>query len=225
MLARTMIAGICCCVAASSALAAPCAGFTDVDDTVVGASFCRNVEWLKNRQVTLGCTSATLYCPSDFVTRLQMAAFMDRLGGALEPLFLESSQSGIFTAVNANSVVCQTPTYLVERHPRVATASAMLYHAAPTVQTVTARLVYSVNGGMTWQAFSDLVSLASNPAFAFATQSPVAAPTALGVGDSARFGIRTGDTFSSPTTTDAGCAITVRIDNRSGSSSPFDAQR
>src|SRR5438477_9827195 len=39
-------------------VAAPCAGFTDVADT---SGFCPNVEWLKNRQITLGCTSPTLY--------------------------------------------------------------------------------------------------------------------------------------------------------------------
>lgn len=57
-----VVAGIAFWMAASgAATAAPCAGFTDVDDTVVGASFCQNVEWLKNRQVTLGCTSVTLF--------------------------------------------------------------------------------------------------------------------------------------------------------------------
>ena len=53
-----------------AAQAAPCAGFTDVDDT---SPFCGNVTWLKNRGITLGCTSTTLFCPGDFVSRLQMA--------------------------------------------------------------------------------------------------------------------------------------------------------
>ena len=34
--------------------------------------------------MTLGCT-ATEYCPQNNVTRLQMAAFMNRLGNALTP--------------------------------------------------------------------------------------------------------------------------------------------
>ena len=72
---------------ASSAL--PCAGFTDVDDT---SPFCANVTWLKNRGITLGCTSATLYCPNDFVSRLQMAAFMNRLGDSLFPLTCAAGQ-------------------------------------------------------------------------------------------------------------------------------------
>jgi len=65
----------------------PCAGFADVDpiDPAI-APFCANVEWIKNRGITLGCNaSGTLYCPSHNVTRLQMAAFMNRLGEALFP--------------------------------------------------------------------------------------------------------------------------------------------
>ena len=73
----------------STAQAAPCAGFTDVDDT---SPFCGNVTWLKNRGITLGCTSTTLFCPSDFVSRLQMAAFMNRLGDSLFPLTCAAGQ-------------------------------------------------------------------------------------------------------------------------------------
>ena len=56
--------------------AAPCAGFSDVDDA---SGFCTSIAWMKNRAITLGCT-ATQYCPNDFVRRDQMAAFMYRLG-------------------------------------------------------------------------------------------------------------------------------------------------
>lgn len=60
----------------SGASAAPCAGFTDVQDT---SGFCIHIEWLRNRAITLGCT-ANQYCPADFVRRDQMAAFLYRLG-------------------------------------------------------------------------------------------------------------------------------------------------
>jgi hypothetical protein len=73
----------------SATQALPCAGFTDVDDT---SPFCGNVTWLKNRSITLGCTSTTLYCPNDFVSRLQMAAFMNRLGDSLFPLTCAAGQ-------------------------------------------------------------------------------------------------------------------------------------
>ncbi len=63
------------------AAAAPCAGFTDVDST---NPFCVNVGWMKSRAITLGCTS-TLSCPNDAVSRLAMAAFLNRLGDVLLP--------------------------------------------------------------------------------------------------------------------------------------------
>ncbi len=73
------------------ASAAPCAGFTDVDtEDPAKAPFCSSVEWMKNRGITLGC-AATLYCPDDYVTRLQMAAFMSRLGTYLPPTLVDST--------------------------------------------------------------------------------------------------------------------------------------
>jgi hypothetical protein len=60
-------------------LAGPCEGFTDVD---ASSPFCTHVAWVKNRGITLGCTS-TLYCPNDAVTRLQMAIFLYRFGNVV----------------------------------------------------------------------------------------------------------------------------------------------
>ncbi len=63
------------------AAAAPCTGFTDVE---ASEPLCDPVTWLKNRAITLGCTGTT-YCPHVFVTRGQIALFMQRLGRALIP--------------------------------------------------------------------------------------------------------------------------------------------
>ena len=60
-----------------SVFAAACAGFVDVDSA---SPFCPSVAWVKSRGITLGCTDASHYCPNDPVTRLQMAAFLYRLG-------------------------------------------------------------------------------------------------------------------------------------------------
>jgi hypothetical protein len=66
--------------------AAPCtAAPSSFDDVATADSFCTNVEWLKNRAVTLGCTPATSYCPGSPVTRAQMALFMNRLADAIVP--------------------------------------------------------------------------------------------------------------------------------------------
>ena len=61
------------------ALAAPCAGFTDVDDA---SPFCTSVEWMRNRGITLGCAT-NLYCPADPVDRLQLAVFLGRMGNVV----------------------------------------------------------------------------------------------------------------------------------------------
>jgi len=73
---RFAFAMFCAASVSTAAVAAPCAGFTDVDDS---NAFCVNVEWMKNRGITLGLTP-TLFGPDAAVTRLQMAAFMYRLG-------------------------------------------------------------------------------------------------------------------------------------------------
>jgi hypothetical protein len=60
----------------ASATAQNCDGFTDV---LASSPFCPDVTWMKTYGVTKGC-DATHYCPTDNVSRLQMAAFMHRLG-------------------------------------------------------------------------------------------------------------------------------------------------
>ena len=74
---------------ALQAQAHSCVGFGDL----AGESpFCPSVSWLKNRQITAGC-GTSLYCPNDAVTRLQMAAFLQRMGDTLTPTLLSSSGS------------------------------------------------------------------------------------------------------------------------------------
>ena len=55
-------------------------GFSDVPDS---NTFHADIDAIADVGVTVGCTPTT-YCPKDFVTREQMAAFMNRLG-ALGP--------------------------------------------------------------------------------------------------------------------------------------------
>ena len=79
--------------------AAPCGGFTDVDDSNPAiVPFCASVDWIKNRGISLGCDQAqTLYCPNATVTRLQMAAFLYRLG--FQNTFLQGGNAFGATAV------------------------------------------------------------------------------------------------------------------------------
>jgi hypothetical protein len=66
----------------AAARAQDCAGFTDI---TVFSPFCTNAQAMKNRAITLGCGDGTTYCPDEPVIRLQMAAFMNRVGNVLEP--------------------------------------------------------------------------------------------------------------------------------------------
>jgi hypothetical protein len=77
--ACSIVCAVIAMVGASTAWSAACDGFTDVDGA--NATYCPAVAYLKDRGVTLGCT-ATTYCPNDFVTRLQMALFLQRMGHA-----------------------------------------------------------------------------------------------------------------------------------------------
>ena len=60
--------------------------FTDVPSN---HPFCTDITWMAQRGVTLGCVTLNatqrLYCPEQSVRRDQMAAFMHRLGDAVQP--------------------------------------------------------------------------------------------------------------------------------------------
>ena len=82
---KTMVA-VACVLGAGGATAQQCVGFSDV---LVSGGSCPGVEWIKNRGITSGCPTppgqppGSYYCPNDAVSRLAMAAFMQRLGKAL----------------------------------------------------------------------------------------------------------------------------------------------
>lgn len=82
-------------------MAVPCAGFVDVEHA---SSFCPNVEWLRNRSITLGCADTQHYCPNDYATRLSMAAFMNRLGNYLPPTFVDSNGKAFAIALDNFSI-------------------------------------------------------------------------------------------------------------------------
>ncbi len=61
---------------ATTAVAQDCDNFTDVP---ASSPFCPDVTWLTSYGITKGCGGSP-FCPNENVTRLQMAAFMHRLG-------------------------------------------------------------------------------------------------------------------------------------------------
>jgi alpha-tubulin suppressor-like RCC1 family protein len=97
-----------------------CAGFDDLD---ASHPMCPSVDWVRNRNVTLGC-SAFHYCGAEVVNRLSMAAFMNRAGSVLSPAVdVASSQS---VTVYAGFHQCMTPVLPAADHPRHVLVDVMI---------------------------------------------------------------------------------------------------
>jgi len=132
--------------AAPRADAQSCAGFSDVN-TFNG--FCQDIVWLKNRKITLGCT-ATEYCPDTAVSRLSMAAFMNRLGNVVTPTVLGAEDSGGTLDPATAHIVCATSVLPARTHGSQVIGSGALSFDVTGVKDVPVRVVFSTNGGTTW---------------------------------------------------------------------------
>lgn len=143
---RALVAGACLLFAAHAG-AQGCAGFADVVDDGTGpGAFCPSVTWLKNRAITLGCSAVPEYCPDNAVTRLQMAAFMFRLGNALAPQPFQSQESGPARSLDAPTIVCEIVD-VTTSHPRAYVLSGHVTAKGSPDGDVRVMPVRSVNGG------------------------------------------------------------------------------
>ena len=206
-------------IAASPAAAAPCAGFVDVSSA---SSFCPNAEWLRNRSITLGCSDTSHYCPDDAVTRLQMAAFLNRIGVALTPVFI--SGSGNFLVPVGSVVGCTTSDVTPLPYPRNATMQGEweMFGAANAGQIGTALPAYSIDGGTHWNVFNALGFGVPVPAGIGTAVRGTLTSTALPIpaNTTVRFGVTTS---ASDDATDfhVACNYRVTIYNANGTSTPF----
>ena len=87
-----------------AATASAAHSFLDVPDT---HTFHGDIEWMKDSGVTRGCNppANTEYCPDDFVTRGQMAAFFHRfaLAGVADAGTLEGKEASDFLDTNSKA--------------------------------------------------------------------------------------------------------------------------
>jgi hypothetical protein len=183
--------------------------------------FCPNVEWLKNRGITLGC-SLTAYCPGDAVSRLAMAAFMNRLGTALTPMQMTVAQSPGTVDLDASAVFCQSAAFAVTAFPRRALIDATFDGYAMTDVGLAASAVYSFDGGATW------INAAAHAKRDFVRSNAWSHIADLGVkdlnvGDTIRFGVRASRDGLPGTAdlSDSRCQLRVLIFSRDGTSSPY----
>jgi len=207
MLVRS--SGVLLLLLAPQASAAPCADFVDVD----GASgFCANVEWLKNRQVTLGCATA-VYCPDAAVSRLAMALTPTQLPVDVSPGAID---------LDASAVVCQTQAFAVAGFPRRAYVDASFSGQATGDVGFAADLVMSSDGGANWTN----LNTATNRGFVRANQWGAFADLGfvdLSVGQNVRWGMRMtrGGIAGSTDLADSRCQLRVLVYSRNGDASPF----
>ena len=211
-------------IAAGTVHAAPCVGFTDVDDS---SAFCKNIEWLKNRAITLGCTSSTLYCPTQVVTRLSMAAFLNRLGDALTPVHLKTETSGNAFDLDVDTVICETADHTVAGAARTAHGNAVLeagQGAGP--MDIAVRYVESTNSGASWTPVSPIQAASADGNVRQAINA-ILPPRDLVIGTTYRYALRVSRVAGSATTGDVGnylCSVRVTLENRNPATSPLDPQ-
>jgi hypothetical protein len=210
-----------------NAAAQNCAGFTDV---AAASGFCPNVEWLKNRGITLGCTLPTLFCPNDAVVRLSMAAFMNRLGKALTPeiLYAEAAPGALVIPSSPPLPrVCTTADSQPTVYPRYATFTASVTGLA-NGSPVAWRAIpsYSTDGGATWADISpSMVLRASSAPVQWSGAAPDGSIAVVpGTSFRAAISIQRDDLLAGTTGdfVDVRCQLTVVIDNANGTSSPYD---
>jgi hypothetical protein len=199
--------------------APPCAGFNDVD---AASPFCPNVEWMKNRGITSGCAPG-LYCPSDAVSRLHMAGFMNRLGNTLTPqvVFVEGGYGA--TDLDAGPILCQTGDVASPSYPRSANARGNVLLRANGTFSANMQLVISNDGGANWAPLTTndfgLYAVGSYGEFTNAHAFTGLVP--LVAGGTYRFGIKLTRATGAGQIEDGDCHLAVELRSRAGAVSPI----
>ena len=126
-----LLLGVALSLLTSSAIAQNCDGFTDV---LASSPFCPDVTWLATYGITKGCAPSQ-FCPNQSVTRLEMAAFMHRLGE--NPAFVNGGNAFGTTAL-LGTTDNQSLTILTDNQPTL--------RLIPAIDGVDANTVNVING-------------------------------------------------------------------------------
>jgi hypothetical protein len=179
-------------------------------------------EWLNNRAITLGC-AALLYCPNDFVTRAQMALFMQRLGVALTPIYVRNGTGSGALDPDASPVVCQTGTFMPTGYPRTAHVHSWVSLEPASTMSVILEVVISTNGGASWFNPDGGAGFARTGASVAGewVHGYKDAVFSLTVGTSYMFGVRVSRQSGTADATDFRCTVTAEVINRNGASTPL----
>ena len=207
----------------SATHAAPCAGFSDVQDT---DSFCREIEWLKNRSITLGCPAATpSYCPGEAVNRATMALFLNRLGNALTPQleFVETALGVVDP--DASPSLCATVQIASVPYPRQALVSVAFGGQSAGDLGYAARPMVSTDNGTTWNPVTAPANdIRESVVGAAWTNTATAGIYPIPAAQAVRFAVGIARYSGTADFAQARCQVTANVMNRNGTSSPFDGQ-
>ena len=200
-------------VASSSTRAAPCGGFVDVDsNNPAMAPFCANVDWIKNRGITLGC-AANLYCPNDSVTRVQMAAFMNRLGNSLIHRLVIRDQQLATLDLTSSRLICLTnpeaPASYERRVAMTGRVSAASSVAGPSTFYIS--LVFTSDDGATLTQGGGGEARVTSPDDATWVTTAAVGSASLDPGVTYRFGIHVQPAGAAPDLAGVSCALSADI--------------
>ena len=193
-------------------------------DVLAGNPNCSSVEWLKNRAVTLGC-GGSLYCPADFVTRIQMALFMQRLADAVvqQPVFANLAPGALsLTAQSTANPLCTAIVALVGWPRTLVVNGQGSFRMVSAQGEVGLQILYTLDGNTNnWLVATPNAQVASADSTSWGSvsnsaviQVPAGAPVKLGVGVLTASG--------SANVADSRCTLTGQIQSRTGSGTPFD---
>jgi hypothetical protein len=196
--------------------------FDDVDD---GAIYRDAVEWLVNRQVTLGC-GGNNYCPDNRVTRAQMAMFMQRLGTALTPTVLFQSDGYTSLDLDTDPVVCQTAEYTTPDYPQKAVLDLNVSIEGAGTAGFYISPVVSADGGTTWEypwVYGGFTGNFHRGSVYSGTWDQAAQVEYMELAHDTTliFGIEVGRDTGTADASDYRCDYAVTIYNRNGTTSPL----
>ena len=196
----------------------PCGGYTDVDPTSL---FCANIEWLKDRRITLGCMPGQ-YCPLDASLRQNMAAFMNRLGTSVTNVVLSVQAQPGAIDLDVPTVVCSTADFAVVDFPRMATVDGIVSGQGAGSASFVTEAVASFDAGATWALLSNTNVVGSATAGHWGNVRTTGVRD-LDVGQTVRFGLRVsrGGFAGAADLTASQCNVRAAIGNRVTNYSPF----
>lgn len=195
-----------------------CGGFTDVAAT---DGHCNAVEWMRNRGVTTGCT-ASLYCPTQEVSRAAMALFMNRLGLTLSPALGYTEASGGALPLATQEIACGSQDLSASTYPRQVELHYALALQATGALAVGITPMMSRNAGATWEPVTQTRMRAQTLAAGWRSASGVALVN-VAAGDTVRFALALDRESGAATIAATRCRMSTMAQSRDGTSSPRDA--